>query len=518
MPEDGREGRLPTSLATVADQNSILPQPTRCGAHHPLAGMDHHSRNDQAHAPASLSGQDFRASNGYHTDAIQQGCLDTKERGLQVENNADGQNEDEKNRILKLSAAKLYKLTSSPKPLALKGTYNGGLDSLRHGSDPLFGNRENSSSPEDDGVQNLATDIRSSHTRKRSESTRAPLVGKIHNGISTPLSVKEKPPLSRPRVPLRTMSTPPLGKSNSLKATSMRHSQETPLNNTQPTPNPPHLNAVDEDLKSDQAGGSMRSPMPPSMPMPPLSIPTYLQLELSAHRPSPLYIYHSKTSDLPYESLRVKIERLQNFLLLPPQLEQVLWFGTLACLDAWLYSFTILPLRFLRALYLLFRSWGWNIIAKAPLIAGFIYQGMGRLWQRRRGESAEWPTETTTRVANDPDTRRVFSKESTVQTPPFKFPAENPNKDRIHPESRSKRHVFNHLRHRRSKSSSSALLPDHKVDILKGFLILNSCYVLMYFDASRMYHSIRGQAAIKLYVIYNVLEVSVSLDQMKPYC
>lgn len=29
----------------------------------------------------------------------------------------------------------------------------------------------------------------------------------------------------------------------------------------------------------------------------------------------------------------------------------------------------------------------------------------------------------------------------------------------------------------------------------------------MRFDASRMYHSIRGQAAIKLYVIYNVLEV-----------
>lgn len=29
----------------------------------------------------------------------------------------------------------------------------------------------------------------------------------------------------------------------------------------------------------------------------------------------------------------------------------------------------------------------------------------------------------------------------------------------------------------------------------------------MWFDASRMYHSIRGQAAIKLYVIYNVLEV-----------
>jgi hypothetical protein len=34
-----------------------------------------------------------------------------------------------------------------------------------------------------------------------------------------------------------------------------------------------------------------------------------------------------------------------------------------------------------------------------------------------------------------------------------------------------------------------------------------SCFVLMRFDASRMYHGIRGQSAIKLYVIYNLLEV-----------
>lgn len=47
----------------------------------------------------------------------------------------------------------------------------------------------------------------------------------------------------------------------------------------------------------------------------------------------------------------------------------------------------------------------------------------------------------------------------------------------------------------------------HKADILQGLLIILSCAILMRFDASRMYHSIRGQAAIKLYVIYNVLEV-----------
>jgi hypothetical protein len=40
-----------------------------------------------------------------------------------------------------------------------------------------------------------------------------------------------------------------------------------------------------------------------------------------------------------------------------------------------------------------------------------------------------------------------------------------------------------------------------------GALIIICSIVLMWFDASRMYHSIRGQAAIKLYVIYNVLEV-----------
>jgi hypothetical protein len=62
-------------------------------------------------------------------------------------------------------------------------------------------------------------------------------------------------------------------------------------------------------------------------------------------------------------------------------------------------------------------------------------------------------------------------------------------------------------KHRRQKSVPSALEPDDKADILKGLLMICTCVVLSYFDASRMYHWIRGQNAIKLYVIYNVLEV-----------
>lgn len=47
----------------------------------------------------------------------------------------------------------------------------------------------------------------------------------------------------------------------------------------------------------------------------------------------------------------------------------------------------------------------------------------------------------------------------------------------------------------------------HKADLLQGAVIICSSIALMTLDASRMYHFIRAQSAIKLYVIYNILEV-----------
>ncbi|KAL9103293.1 MAG: hypothetical protein Q9187_009023, partial [Circinaria calcarea] len=98
---------------------------------------------------------------------------------------------------------------------------------------------------------------------------------------------------------------------------------------------------------------------------------------------------------------------------------------------------------------------------------------------------------------------------STPQSPQFQFPtlSENPGALHSHSGSNRKRHRTTGQKHRKIKSAPSALMPNDKADILKGLLILISCAILMYFDASMMYHSIRGQAAIKLYVIYNVLEV-----------
>lgn len=50
-----------------------------------------------------------------------------------------------------------------------------------------------------------------------------------------------------------------------------------------------------------------------------------------------------------------------------------------------------------------------------------------------------------------------------------------------------------------------------KCDLAKFSIFLATCLTLHHItDASKMYHSVRGQEVIKLYVIFNVLEVSFS--------
>jgi hypothetical protein len=237
-----------------------------------------------------------------------------------------------------------------------------------------------------------------------------------------------------------------------------------------------------QNLKPSALSPAMASPLLTSIPLPPLSIPTYLQLELSSHRPSPLYIHRSASNDFPYESSKVKIERLLNFMWLYPQLEGVLWFGTLACFDSWLYTFTILPLRLVRSFYMLSQSWASNLASEITFVSGFVYTGTGRMLRRRRtrGNSVAPTASEHDGVPPNPAT----SSGDVLDKP------------------KSSRH------HRRAKSVPSALLPDDKADMLKGLLIICTCVILLRLDASKMYHWIRGQAAIKLYVIYNVLEVS----------
>lgn len=251
---------------------------------------------------------------------------------------------------------------------------------------------------------------------------------------------------------------------------------------------------------------SCPSPIPTSMPLPPFSLPTFLHLELSTDKPSPLYIYRSKTSEVPYELSRVKIERLLNFLLLPPQLEQVLLFGTLACLDAFLYSFTILPLRFFIALSILAQSLGQNLAKESQYIAAFTYSGAFRVWKRKRRDSIN--SNNGSFSQNESFHHLKDKSVPTASSPSSSINVKASKTNHPHQEPPAMQGKNSGGTRPRFQSTPSTLLLEQKADLLKGFLLILSCTILMYFDASRMYHGIRGQAAIKLYVIYNVLEVS----------
>lgn len=108
-------------------------------------------------------------------------------------------------------------------------------------------------------------------------------------------------------------------------------------------------------------------------------------------------------------------------LMLTRAASQIIMFGFVVCLDSFLYTFTILPLRFLVAVTLGVRNMASNLFSSSP---------------------------------------------------------------------------------KRFLHSS------HKCDILKTALVVVSCFILSRItDASKMYHSVRGQDVVKLYVIFNVMEI-----------
>ncbi|KAI1623670.1 eukaryotic membrane protein family-domain-containing protein [Exophiala viscosa] len=377
--------------------------------------------------------------------------------------------------VLKLSVDRLQDLTSSPESLPLR---------------PVDSEGSQQESCKRPSAYNIdpASDKYSGQVKFEKDSfhttpfTNSPILGppigedqkKARNlTIETgnrPLESSSSPK-SRPWAPQRAVSTPTSARNpqSPHKSEKIRPSLKLPEASSRFEGN--------DGRRYSSSGRPLPSPMPASIPLPPVSIPTYLQLELSSQRPSPLYIHRSANSDFPYESSRAKTERLLNFLLLPPHLESVLWFGTVACLDSWLYIFTILPLRLLKSFYLLTKSWGINFATEVNFVSNFVYNGAGRMWTRRRGSLPPNSTRKTS-GPNAPDTR----------------PSHNP----LHGRTRY---------HQRTKSVPSTLLPDDKADMLKGLLIISTCLILLRLDASRMYHWVRGQAAIKLYVIYNILEV-----------
>lgn len=399
--------------------------------------------------------------------------------------------------VIKLSPAKIYELTSTSGSLPLRTASLNSAPKSLHTIERGEINHEDRLRPTPSEHGNG----RVSSSKSRAGSIVVTPINDMAETLTTPvpLSARILEYGSRPHMKSRTISTPQSQGIHVSSKTDGSKQHAFPPSSPRFAKSGVALSPLQISEGKNTSEDPMPSPMPMSIPAPPFSLPTYLQLELSSNRPSPLYIHRSATSDFPYESSRVKIERLQNVFLLPFQLEQVMWFGALACLDAWLFSFTILPLRFIKAISILIHSWGFNLWKEFRHVSRFIYHGTGRWWRRR------WQLSDSVQNRKRFMKSEASSKTSRVLNP---YANENSSASHSHPEPDRTSGNSQKKKHYRSKSTPSALLPDHKADILKGFLILISCTILMYFDASRMYHGIRGQAAIKLYVIYNVLEVS----------
>lgn len=419
--------------------------------------------------------------------------------------------------VLKLSPAKIHELTSSPESLPIRAATPITDETLT--AEKINGSLEDK--------ENILTN---GHVEERGRNADSHHIANGFSFPSKPPGLREgakepqtatgmgtmpsDPKLPRPDVPVRTHSTPPNVRRRSASKTHSALQQA--VNHAKlekPIPPPLNLKATKTTTTNGSVSNSAKppsavslaSPLPSSIPLPPMSIPTYLELELSSERPSPLYIYRSNAVDYPYESFEIKFERLMNFVLLFPALERVLAFGAMACVDSFLYTFTILPLRFSKAISLLIEWMVQNFLREARDIGGFIYKGFPRFWTRRSGQR---------RRSSIP--KKELEKLQTLQTlhatsiePTSSRPRQQSPVDSDPTDTQRKRSSTTGRKHRRARSTVSALGPSHKADLLKGLLIVISCAVLLRFDASRMYHGVRGQATIKLYVIYNVLEVSL---------
>ncbi|KAI0505878.1 DUF747-domain-containing protein [Xylaria bambusicola] len=430
--------------------------------------------------------------------------------------------------IRKLSASQMQALTSAPDslPVAVVAT----PQRKPNGSEyPLSANAIDDMSHISMGDQ-LQDGIEMS-LRARNGSVRSNGSGDAKKpGRRTAADFQRPPPSAR------TLSSPPINRRPPPGApmSAPLHNRRNSFNPL-PRPAPLNLNGPPKSAQAtakltpvqpERAQSPPRSPMIPTIPLPPMSLPTHLQLELAGQRPSPLYIHQSHSADTPYESSAVKFERLLNALLLPPYLEQIMHFGTLACFDAWLYTFTILPMRFVTALGVLVKWWLYLIWKEVRWVVGYVWFGLGRLWRRgRRGRTSAREPSDHTQAQSETERSQSRARRGTGSPRPRQNGvARQRNTSDAHGSSLGEqarpnpsdvfyppKHAMprpGRFRHRRTKSMPSSLTSYHKADLLQGAVLICSSIALSNLDASRMYHFIRAQSSMKLYVIYNILEVA----------
>lgn len=151
---------------------------------------------------------------------------------------------------------------------------------------------------------------------------------------------------------------------------------------------------------------------------------------------------------------------MTNFASVPVRFEAFATFGHALCADLFLFHFTLLPLRCALSLLVAMVAIARWIIASVAGLAGYIAPGSN--------------------FASSVAYRCAFVERSIK-------------------------------RHARGLGLPLSLGRAHVYDLLKGSILLLATLTLGYLQVSRVYHYIRGEAVIKLYVVYNVLSMGDAL-------
>ncbi|KAF0312840.1 Protein TAPT1 [Amphibalanus amphitrite] len=128
------------------------------------------------------------------------------------------------------------------------------------------------------------------------------------------------------------------------------------------------------------------------------------------------------------ERYEFKREQIYTFMKIPREIEKLIGYGFFQVVDAFLFIFTFLPLRFVLAVWAL---------ATRPLL--------GAIGLRRQGSHGQW------------------------------------------------------------------LKPSEIIDLMKGLIVIITCRMMAFIDTSMLYHVVKSQSIIKLYIFYNMLEVGDKL-------
>ena len=164
-------------------------------------------------------------------------------------------------------------------------------------------------------------------------------------------------------------------------------------------------------------------------------------------------------------------EHLQNFFHVPSQIESIILLGVFICLDAFLYVLTYLPIRVILSFYLLL------VEIHCMILPNIFYLNSNDSSNSKNNSSG-----------SSNNSNNSIGNCSSIN---------NNNNIIINDNDDNKNNMKSKYTFHRT----------HIYDLMRGMMFIIGCLSLSYINMSQVYHFIRGQGMIKLYVLTAMLEI-----------